>query len=99
MNNMNFNLKIPFKFCSISCTSSLSGPSIKKSACHECEPHTHPFLRCSQMSVSSKKRIAEALLELTQKCTSRKGKIDLSKKTQKGKNTKKDKKKIHNRYK
>ena len=37
------------------------------------------------MSVSSKKRIAEALLELTQKCTSRKGKIDLSKKTQKGK--------------
>ena len=66
-------------------SSSLSCPSIKISVCLECESHMHPFLRCSKLSILSQKRIAEVLgfLELTQKYKSRKGKIDLSKKTQK----------------
>ena len=80
-------LQIPTnsKLCSIRCLSGLSGPSIKNSAYPKCEPHTHPFLRCSKTSILSQKRIAEAPCEPKQKCKSRKGKIDLSKKTQKSK--------------
>ena len=85
--SFNIVTDINYIFCSItmSNSSSLSCPSIKISVCLECESHMHPFLRCSKLSILSQKRIAEVLgfLELTQKYKSRKGKIDLSKKTQK----------------